>query len=141
MKSIIIGGGRTGYHLMKMLKDAGWKVVLIERDKRACEEIAEYMDTKVIWGDGTDTEVLADAGIKNTDYVVAVTGRDEDNLVICQIAKNIFHIKQTAALVHNPSNARTYRSLGVDEIFCAAESMLKILDHRHIQGKGIDRDG
>jgi len=60
---------------------------LIERDKSNCRSIAEDIDADIICGDGTDIDVLEDAGIDGAEVVAAVTGTDEENLVICQIAK------------------------------------------------------
>ncbi|HEX3078703.1 MAG TPA: NAD-binding protein, partial [Lachnospiraceae bacterium] len=87
MKIIVIGGGKIGFNLLKILKERDHQVTLIEKDKGTCMKIAEDMDTDIIWGDGTDLEVLKDAGIEEAEIVAAVTGSDEENLVICQIAK------------------------------------------------------
>lgn len=79
MKSIIIGGGKIGYYLLKTLKERNHNVTLIERDRDTCSELAEDIDADIIYGDGTDIEVLKDAGIEDADIIAAVTGTDEEN--------------------------------------------------------------
>ena len=86
MKAIIIGGGKIGYHLLLTLRERGCEVTLVEKDMALCERIAEEAGTDVICGDGTDLGVLRQAGIARADVVAAVTGKDEENLVVCQIA-------------------------------------------------------
>ena len=87
MKSIIIGGGKIGSNLLKTLKERGYDVTLIEKNEEICRKIANDIEADIICGDGTDLDVLHDAGIKNADLLAAVTGKDEENLVICQIAE------------------------------------------------------
>ena len=104
MKTIIVGGGKVGYNLLKTLKGRDYEVTLIERDKETCKKIAEDFTSDVIWGDGTNLDVLKDAGIEDAEIIAAVTGSDEVNLVICQIAKVSFHSKRTISRINNPQN-------------------------------------
>lgn len=129
MKTIIIGGGKIGYNLFKTLKERGRQVTLIERDKEACMKISEDMNTDVIWGDGTDLEVLKDAGIEEAEVVVAVTGTDEENLVICQIAKLSFNSKRTIARVNNPKNTIMFKNLGIDNTVCSTEVIANLIEY------------
>ncbi|MFZ2539370.1 MAG: NAD-binding protein [Oscillospiraceae bacterium] len=119
MDAIIIGGGKIGYNLLKTLKERKHRVVLIEKDKDICLKIADTLDADIICGDGTDPEVLIDAGINNAEIVAAVTGTDEENMVICQIAQVSFNIKKTIARVNNPKNISMFKALGVDRIVCS----------------------
>ena len=109
MKTIIVGGGKVGYNLFKTLKKQNYEVSLVERDKDTCMKIAEDFDADVIWGDGTNLNVLEDAGIENADIIVAVTGADEENMVICQIAKLTFENMKTIARINNPKNIDMFK--------------------------------
>ncbi|MGW8115228.1 NAD-binding protein [Caproicibacterium sp. NSD3] len=78
-----------GYNLFKTLKERNYQVMLVERDKNTCIKISDELDAEVICGDGTDLDVLNDAGIKDAEIVVAVTGTDEENLTA-----EIYDLKQ-----------------------------------------------
>lgn len=134
MKSIIIGGGKIGYYLLKTLKERGYHVVLIERDKNICQRIAEDIDADIICGDGTDLDVLKDAGIEDAEIIAAVTGTDEENLVICQIAKISFNINKTITRINNPKNISMFKALGVDKTVCSTEVIANLIEYE------FDRD-
>lgn len=129
MKSIIIGGGKIGYYLLKTLKERKYDVVLIERDKYICQTIAEDIDANIICGDGTDIDVLKDAGIDEAEVIAAVTGTDEENLVICQIAKSSFNITKTITRVNNPKNMAMFKALGVDKTVCSTEVIANLIEY------------
>lgn len=129
MKSIIVGGGKIGYNLLKTLKERGHQVTLIERDKETCLKIAEDFNSDVIWGDGTDLDVLKDAGIEEAEIVAAVTGTDEENLVICQIAKISFNMNKTIARVNNPKNTTMFKILGIDNTVCSTEVIANLIEY------------
>jgi trk system potassium uptake protein TrkA len=129
MKSIIIGGGKIGYNLFKILIERGYEATLIERDKDTCTKIAEDINADVIWGDGTDIEVLKDAGIEDADIVAATTGADEENLVICQIAKISFYTNKTIARVNNPKNTKMFKMLGIDNTVCSTEVIASLIEY------------
>ncbi len=128
MKSVIIGGGKIGYNLLKTLKERGHEVTLVERDKITCLRIAEDINANIIWGDGTDLQVLKDAGIEEAEIIAAVTGTDEENLVICQIAKLSFQHKKTIARINNPKNIRMFKTLGIDNTVCSTEVIANLID-------------
>jgi len=128
MRTMIIGGGKIGYNLLKTLRERGHQVTMIERDKETCMKIAEDIDTDVIWGDGTDLEVLRDAGIEDAEVVAAVTGTDEENLVICQIVKLISNTKKTIARVNNPKNNIMFKNLGIDNTVCSTAVIANLIE-------------
>lgn len=128
MKSIIIGGGKIGSNLFKTLKERNHQVTLIERDKDTCLRIAEDICGDVIWGDGTDLEVLKEAGIEEAEIIAAVTGTDEENLVICKIAKVSFNTPKTIARVNNPKNTTMFKTLGIDNTVCSTEVIANLID-------------
>lgn len=129
MKSIIIGGGKIGYYLLKTLKERNYDVVLIERDKYLCQKIAEDIEADILCGDGTDVDVLRDAGINEAEVIAAVTGTDEENLVVCKIAKGSFNIAKTIARVNNPKNIAMFKALGVDKIVCSTEVIANLIEY------------
>lgn len=128
MKTIIVGGGKIGYNLLKTLKERNHQVILIERDKDTCMKIAEDMDVDVICGDGSDLEVLNDAGIDEAEIVAAVTGTDEENLVICQIAKLISKSMRTISRVNYPKNTAMFKQLGIDNIVCSTQVIANLIE-------------
>ena len=128
MASIIIGGGKLGYYLLKTLQERKVDTILIERDPVRSAKIAEELDVTVIAGDGTDIDVLKEAGIEKAGIVAAVTGTDEENLVICKIAKASFSIPITFARVNNPKNTAMFKALGIDNTACSTEVIANLIE-------------
>ena len=128
MKVIVIGGGKVGFYLIKTLKNKKHDITLIEKDKELCEKISDQIDIDIINGDGADIEVLKDADIDVADVVAAVTGKDEENLVICQVAKQNFNIQHTMARVNNPKNQTLFKTLGVDNTVCSTQVITNLID-------------
>lgn len=127
MNIIIIGGGKVGYYLLKSIQN-NHDAILIEKNRTLCEKIAEEFSNTVLWGDGTSLEVLKDAGIDDCDILAAVTGKDEENLIICQMAKLNFGMKKTIARVNNPKNIQVFKKLGVDQIVCSTEVISNFIE-------------
>ncbi len=128
MNIVIVGGGKLGYHLAISLLDKGYAVNLIEKDKIKCSYIADSLDAQVVLGDGTDLSILESANILNTDYFIAVTGRDQDNLVACQLAKYRFNVKKVIARVNNPENLEIFKSLGVNIAVSSTDIITNIIE-------------
>lgn len=129
MSSIIVGGGKIGYYLTRTLHERGIQTTLVEKNEAICRRIAGELGVDVILGDGTDIRVLLDAGINDADVVAAVTGSDEANLVICEIAKASFFVSQTIARVNNPKNIEMFKSLGIDKIVCSTEVIANLIEN------------
>ena len=121
---LVIGGGKVGYYLAKELIGSGHEVVLMEKDKDRANQIADEIGSVVISHDGCEGKYLAEAGANRADIVAAVTGDDEDNLVICQMAKHHFDVPRTIARVNNPKNEPLFRHLGVDELVSPTRMIL-----------------
>ena len=112
---IICGAGRVGSSLAKRLVGEKHKVVVVDRDTANCESVAEEMeDVIIIHGDACEPKYLEEANAEKADVVVAVTNDDEDNLVICQLAKLYFSVPRTVARVNDPRNQEAFAKLGVD---------------------------
>ena len=121
---LVVGGGKVGYYLAKELIDAGHECVLMEKDRARADAIRDEIGSVVIAQDGCEGKYLHEAGANRADIVAAVTGDDEDNLVICQMAKHHFDVPRTIARVNNPKNEGLFRHLGVDEIISPTRMIL-----------------
>ncbi|MFA4991374.1 MAG: NAD-binding protein [Candidatus Omnitrophota bacterium] len=128
MHIIIVGGGNVGYYLAKRLAQDRHVVSVVEKDAALCEKIAKELGVRVINGDGCDPGFLDDAGIDKTDVVAAVTGEDEDNLVICQLAKETYNVRRTVARVNDSRNEHAFNELGVDVPIDSTAIIAKIIE-------------
>lgn len=128
MYIIIIGGGKVGYFLAKRLIAGKHTVSIVDKDKALCEEMAKQLGAMVINGDGCDPRILEQAGIKRADVLAAVTGDDEDNLIACQLAKEIFKVQRTVARVNNPDNEHTFSKLSIDVPVDSTKIIAKIIE-------------
>jgi trk system potassium uptake protein TrkA len=128
MYLIVAGGGKVGYYLTKTLVNEGYEVLLIERDKRKVATYSERFGNVVMQGDACEAAVLDNAGASRANVVVAVTGDDEDNLVICQMAKKKFNVPRTIARVNNPKNEDIFRRLGIDVTVSQTNVILSLIE-------------
>ena len=129
MRTIIVGGGKVGFYLAKTLLEQGHTVTIIDQDKEQCRFCANNISAEICCGDGTDDDILRTCNADKADAVIAVMGQDENNLVCCQIAKNIFGVKKTIAKVNNPKNAEVLKQLGIDIVISATENIIHLLEH------------
>ncbi len=136
MKIVIIGGGKLGYYLARNMIDMDYIVKVIEKNKSKCIKIANDLDAEVICGDGTEIEVLANANVGRADCFIAVTGRDQDNLVSCQLAKKKFMVHQVIARANNPRNLEALRKLGIDNAVSSTEIITKLIE-QEIESVGV----
>ena len=124
MYIIVVGGGKVGYYLAKELVESGHEVLVIEKDSTKCERIAEELGDIVLHGDGCEAATMEIAGFGRADMVTAVTGEDEDNLVVCQVAKAKFDVPRTVARINNPKNEEVFKRLGIDTTVSATSVIL-----------------
>lgn len=129
MKAIIVGGGKVGFYLAKTLLEHNYSVTIIEQSKEQSHYCANNLDAEVSCGNGTTVEALEACGADKADCVIAVMGKDESNLVCCQIAKKQFGVEKTIAKVNNPKNADALKKLGVDIVISATENIIQLLEH------------
>ncbi|MCL5770722.1 MAG: TrkA family potassium uptake protein [Actinobacteria bacterium] len=124
MNILIIGAGKVGTSLAKDMSSKGHKVSLIEKNETVCEKFGKIKNIEIIYGDGCDPLVLESAGIKVTDVIAAVTGDDEDNLVVAQLAKLQPNRPRVVSIINHPRNEWLFtKSWGID----AAESPTSII--------------
>jgi trk system potassium uptake protein TrkA len=128
MYIIVVGGGRVGYYLSKELLEAGHEIVVLEKNERRARQIADQLGSIVLARDGCEGKHLAEAGANRAAIIAAVTGDDEDNLVICQMAKHHFEVPRTIARVNNPKNEDLFRHLGVDELISPTRMALAAIE-------------
>lgn len=129
MKAIIVGGGKVGFYLAKALCERKYQITLIELSNDRCHYCANNLDAEIICANGTTVEALEAGGADKADCVIAVMGRDESNLVCCQIAKHRFKTAKTIAKVNNPKNAGALNELGVDIVISATDNIIRLLEH------------
>jgi trk system potassium uptake protein TrkA len=130
MYIIVVGGGKVGYYLTKTLVHEGYEVLLIEKNQAKVEVYTERFGAVVMNGDGAEASTLAAAGAGRADVVISVTGHDEDNLVICQLARHRFKVKRTIARVNNPKNEELFRRLGVDVTVNPTSVILSLIEQQ-----------
>lgn len=116
MYIIVAGGGKVGYNLARMLINAGHEALLIERDRARYRELSDMLGESVLYGDASDAGTLKEAGANRAEVIAACTGRDEDNLITCQMARHLFMVARTIARVSDPTYEDLFRSLGVDAV-------------------------
>lgn len=128
MNIVIMGGGKVGQNLARRLIDGRNLVQIIEQDRARCTELANTLDIEVICGDGTEIDVLENAGIRDADIFIAITDNDADNLVAAQLAKKYFGAKKVLARANDPRNVETMRILGVDHAVSSTEILANLIE-------------
>ena len=130
MKVIIVGGGRTGSHLASLLVEQKHDVRLIEFRPENLANLHRELPTETIFeGEGTDPEVLEEAGIREAQVLAAVTANDSDNLVICSLARQVYGVRRIIARINNPRHAWLFSAdMGVDVALNQADLMARLIE-------------
>jgi trk system potassium uptake protein len=136
MYVLIVGGGKVGLNLTRELVAKGHEVTLIEGDRSLYLRIEQELEHAVQYGDGTELWVLERAGIQRADLVVAVTGDDEDNILICQVAKEKYLCDRIIARCNNPRNLQHFKLLGIVPAVSATDLILNLIEHE-VPGHGL----
>ena len=136
MVVIVVGGGKVGFYLAQTLMEHGHKPRIIEQSKEACARIANALDIPILCADGSTIEALHNAGIEEADALISVTGKDENNLIACQLAKKQFNVPRTVARVNNPKNMSIMKQLGVDIPISSTDNIARLLE-REIDASAI----
>jgi trk system potassium uptake protein TrkA len=129
MYVVIAGGGKVGWNLARELQGKGHEVTLLENNRRRYLTIEEELEHAVQYGDASELWVLERAGIQRADLVIAVTGDDEDNLLICQIAREKYLCERIIARVNNPRNVQWFELLGIQPAVSATDLILRLIEH------------
>src|SRR5437762_7925444 len=125
----IAGAGKVGWNLARELIAKDQEVTLIESDHSRYRVVEEELEHAVQYGDATELWVLERAGIQRADLVIAVTGDDEDNILICQVAKEKYGVQRIVARVNNPRNLQHFKLLGIQPAVSATDLILRLIEH------------
>ncbi len=129
MYVIVVGAGKVGWNLGRELLEKEHEVTLIEKDRNRYLAVEQELEHNVQYGDATELWVLERAGISRADMVIAVTGDDEDNMLICQVAKEKYMVEQIIARVNNPRNKQWFELLGISPVVSATDLILRLIEH------------
>lgn len=125
---MIVGGGKVGYYLARLLLTKGHEVTVIENNPEIFGLVSNQLECPVLRGDGSSTAILEKAGANRCNVFVAVTNRDHDNLIACQVAKFHYGIPKTIARVKNPKNEGVLQKLGVDVTVSSTALISQIIE-------------
>jgi trk system potassium uptake protein TrkA len=128
MYIIIGGGGEVGYYLTKSLLIQGHEVLLLEKGTARYQALNEELGPAVVHGDACEARTMAEVGASRADVVIAVTGEDEDNLVICQMAKKRYKVGRTIARLNNPKHEEIFLKLGIDLTVSPTRAILSLIE-------------
>ncbi len=130
MYAIVAGGGKVGANLARSLLRMGHEVTLIEQSQYRFERLQAELEHQILLGDATELHVLELAGIaRPPELVLAVTGDDEDNLIICQLAREGYRVPKVVARVNDPRNQEHFDLLGIGQTVCATSNILGLVEH------------
>jgi trk system potassium uptake protein TrkA len=128
MYIIVGGGGQIGYYVTKGLLAQGHEVLLLDKDPRRVHTLKEELGVSILRGDACEARTLQEVGCSRAEVVIAVTGDDEDNLVICQMAKARFNVRETIARVNNPKNEHIFAKLGIGITVSPTKTILRLIE-------------
>lgn len=131
MNVIIVGGVKTAYFLARQFMSKGYSVTLIDRDPEECRVLSRQLQKPVvISGDGSDPTVQEAAGARQADALLALTPYDQDNLIACQIAKQMYGVPRAVALINDPDNEPVFRQLGINVTFNATRILAMLIEEQ-----------
>jgi trk system potassium uptake protein TrkA len=133
---IVVGAGKVGWNLTRELIETGNEVTLIENNRNRYSTVEQELEHNVQYGDASELWVLERAGISRADMVIAVTGDDEDNMLICQVAREKYLVDRIIARVNNPRNRDWFELLNVKPYVSATDLILRLLEHE-VPGHGL----
>jgi trk system potassium uptake protein len=129
MYVIVVGAGKVGWNLARELLEKGHEVTLIDNDRDRYLTVEQELEHNIQYGDASELWVLERAGISRADMVIAVTGDDEDNILICQVAKEKYLVDRIIARVNNPRNREHFELLGIRPVVSATDLILRLIEH------------
>jgi trk system potassium uptake protein TrkA len=126
---IIVGAGKVGWNLARELLEKNHEVTVIEDDRDRYLTVEQELEHNIQYGDASELWVLERAGIQRADMVIAVTGDDEDNMLICQVAREKYMVERIIARVNNPRNLQHFELLGIKPSVSATDLILNLIEH------------
>jgi trk system potassium uptake protein TrkA len=124
VRLILVGGGETIetiYFLARYFAGQGHHVTIVDPNPEEARTLARRVKATIIAGDGSDPAILAEAGARQADLLLALAPYDPDNLVICQVGQKLYGVPRTLALVNDPENEEVFRQLGISQVFSATQ--------------------
>ncbi len=128
MYFVIAGGGEVGFHLAKALLESSHEVMLLESDRRRAQVIEEKLGSVVLNAPADEGRYQMEAGCQRADAVIAVTGEDPANLIICQLAKWKCNVPRVIARVNDPKNEIVFKALGIDETISSTRVIMNVIE-------------
>src|SRR5213596_1811879 len=129
MYVLVVGAGKVGWNLARELIGKGTELTLVESDRQRYAPVEEELEHAVQFGDGSELWVRERAGIERADMVIAVTGDDEDNILICQVAREKYGVERIISRCNNPRNLQHFELLGVKPAVSATDLILRLIEH------------
>ena len=129
MYVLIVGAGKVGWNLARELIGKGHELTVIEADAARYATVEDELEHAVQYGDGSELWVLERGGIERADMVIAVTGDDEDNILICQVAREKYGVERVIARCNNPRNLQHFELLGIKPAVSATDLILRLIEH------------
>jgi trk system potassium uptake protein len=130
MYALVAGGGKVGANVARSLLRMGHEVTIVEQRPDRFGRLQEEFGDRVLHGDATELHVLELAGVaRPPELVLAVTGDDEDNLIICQLAHDGYRVPKVVARVNDPRNQEHFDLLGITQTVCAVSGLLGLVEH------------
>jgi trk system potassium uptake protein TrkA len=130
MRVILVGSGRILYYLARQFTRKGYAVQIVTPAEGEARELSQRLNRPVLAGDATDAKILGDAGAIRADVVLALTPNDEDNLAVCQIARQTYKVPRTIALVNDPENEEVFHRLQVSVAISATRILSLLLEEQ-----------
>jgi trk system potassium uptake protein TrkA len=137
MYVIVVGGGQVGTYLARRLQQEGREVLLIEKDPSQETRLKGAVGDVIMIGDGCEAATQKAAGFERADVVAAVTGEDEDNLIVCQMATHTWGVERTVARVNDPRHAQIFTELGVGGVVSATNILYNLVEQEISLGQVI----
>lgn len=129
-KVLLIGGRSKAKSMAVSLLAQGYRVTVINDNYEDCMKLAEIKGLTVIHGDGTKPYILDEADAAGCDIAIALTAKDADNLVVCQLCKKLYGVRKTVSLVADPNKTEFFRQMGVDSVVCAVSVVTRIIQQQ-----------
>jgi trk system potassium uptake protein TrkA len=127
---LLIGGFQKARSLADSLVKKGYPVTAINNNYKNCLILNAIEGLTVINGDGTNFYVLDEANAKDADIAIALTPRDDDNLVICELCKKRFNVRKTVAVINDPKKSEFFYRMGIDSVVCATNTISGIIEQQ-----------
>lgn len=130
MMILIVGGGSHIYYIARSLISKGMEISIVNKDQSECVSLSRRLKATVTYGDGSQPRILEDAGVRRAHKVLAVTPHDEDNFLICRLARDVYGVKEAFSLVNDPDNEAVFRTLGIGSTFSLAPILSSLIERQ-----------